>query len=711
MFGPPVRWLAVTATLAEEQPAAPPRARGKQIRPEIQALRAVAVALVVVCHSWPHALPGGFIGVDVFFVISGFLITSLLLGEVRRTGTVSIAGFWARRARRILPAALLVLAGTALATLLWVPQNHWEQFLTEVRASTFYVENWQLAHTATDYFARAASVQSPVQHYWSLSAEEQFYLVWPLVIGLAAWASAGRSAAVRRRSIAIALAAVTTLSFAYSVLRTGGDPAAAYFVTPTRAWEFAAGGLLALLPPAAGREASRAVLSWLGLGAIALAAGAYSVATPFPGYAALLPVLGAVAVIRAGSPARGWAPTPVLRLRPVQFLGDVSYSIYLWHWPLLILAPFVLHRGVDTPIRITILMLTILAAWLTKLLVEDPGRRLTARPPRWTFACAAAGMALVLVVVASGDSQVQARLRQDERATRALISDHPDCFGAAARDPEHPCSNAHLRLKVVPTPVEAHKLPNAPCKLIELSAPVQVCEFGVPRAGAAGTVALMGDSHASHWRAALEVVARAERWRGLSVTHTSCPFSAALRDLPEPDRTRCIRWKHEVPGWFAQHPEIDTVFVSELSGGTGVVTRPGQDRFAAEVAGYIRAWNTLPATVQHIVVIRDTPKVRGDTDVCVERAMGRRQPAGPACAVPRASALVRDPAMVAAQKLRSPRVQFVDLTDFLCDRHRCYPVIGGALVYKDQSHLTAVFAKTLGPYLQRQVERLMAGWA
>jgi hypothetical protein len=413
-------------------------------------------------------------------------------------------------------------------------------------------------------------------------------------------------------------------------------------------------------------------------------------------------------VMCAGAPARRWAPTPALRLAPVQFVGDVSYSIYLWHWPLLILAPFVTRHGVDTSTRTTILMLTIVMAWITKILVEDPlraARLLTARRARWTFATGAAGMAVVLAVAAQGTSRVGAQVRKDEQRTRAVLAGRPDCFGAAARDPEHPCDNPRLRLTVVPSPVEAHKRPNAPCTLIELRARVQVCEFGVTRSPA-GTVVLVGDSHASHWRAALDAVAKAKRWRGLSVTHTSCPFSAALRDLPEPDRTRCNRWKRELPRWFRAHPEIGTVFVSQLSGGTGVVTRPGQNRFAVEVEGYMRAWKTLPPTVQHIIVIRDTPKMRGDTDVCVERAMARSKPAGPACAIRRSEALDRDAAAVAAARLRSPRVSVVDLTAFICDRRPCYPVVGGALVYKDQSHLTSVFATTLGPYLLRAIDRL-----
>src|SRR3954469_2172017 len=234
---------------------APPISRAA-VRPEIQGLRAVAVAVVVVCHFWPAALPGGFVGVDVFFVISGFLITSHLLREVAATGRVSLAAFWARRARRILPAALLVLAVCALATLALVPDVHRSQFFAEIRASAFYVQNWQLAHSAVDYFARGDG-PSPVQHFWSLSAEEQFYLVWPVLILIAA--------AIHRRAIAIVLGAVTIASLVYSISKTASDPAAAYFITPTRAWEFGFGGLLAMLRPTTVIAPARAVVTWAGL--------------------------------------------------------------------------------------------------------------------------------------------------------------------------------------------------------------------------------------------------------------------------------------------------------------------------------------------------------------------------------------------------------------------------------------------------------------
>jgi SGNH domain (fused to AT3 domains) len=279
------------------------------------------------------------------------------------------------------------------------------------------------------------------------------------------------------------------------------------------------------------------------------------------------------------------------------------------------------------------------------------------------------------------------------------------CFGAAARDPANRCSERARQYEVVPTPNSARNRPNAPCTIVEEDGPLRVCEFGAPAASAAATVALLGDSHAAHWRAALEVVARAKRWRGLSIALSGCPFSTATRVLQEPLLSACIERNRKVPAWFARHPEIHTVFVSELSGATWLVPS-GTDMFRDEVNDYIDAWNSLPASVQHIVVIRDDPKGLPSTQRCVERALARHRPAGLVCRVPRAAALDRDAAVVAAHRVGAPRLSVVDLTRYFCDARWCYPVIGGALVHKDEHHMTTVFVRTLGPYLLQAVDGL-----
>ncbi|HWH93944.1 MAG TPA: acyltransferase family protein [Baekduia sp.] len=680
-------------------------------RPEIQALRALAVALVIAAHIWPDLVPGGYVGVDVFFAVSGFLITSLLVEEVVSTGRIALTAFWARRARRILPAALVTLLACAIGTMVLVPTHRWDAFLTEVATSAAYVENWQLAHAAVDYFAKADGV-SPVQHYWSLSVEEQFYLVWPLLLLGAVALTRGRSPRVRIGALGAAMALLTAASLCWSIRHTQADPEAAYFVTPTRAWEFGAGGVLALLPQL-GRSPAllRAALSWLGLGAIVVAAFAYGPTTIFPGSAALLPVLGALAVIRAGAPEHRLAPTRLLSLRPVQRAGDLSYSLYLWHWPLLILLPYAVHLP-DGARQAVVLEATVGLAWLSKRYVEDPVRTASGllRKPARTLALAGVATLLVLAVPAAGALHVRQQLHHDEQTTRQLVASHPRCFGAAARPPAGggvPCANPQLAGKVVPTPVEASNSPNTPCRVVERLGRVRACAFGRPAAGATATVAVVGDSHASHWRAAFDDVARRRGWHGLSVTHTGCPFSRAIAALPEPARTRCVQWNRDTLRWFARHPEIHRVFVANHTGGA-IVGHRGADRFAAQVRGYRRVWAALPDTVKQVVVLRDTPRMRSATLDCVQRAMDAGRPPGRTCAIPRALALEPDPAVAAAAQgagAGSPEVRTIDLTDTICDRRSCYPVVGGALTFKDVDHLTTVFAATLGPYLQAAIQK------
>jgi peptidoglycan/LPS O-acetylase OafA/YrhL len=689
--------VAARAAPASTTRSGPCRPHG--IRPEIQALRALAVSLVVAWHLWPDDVPGGFVGVDVFFAISGFLITSLLLRELEATGRVSLRDFWARRARRILPAALTVIAACAGATALLVPVTDWAHFFGDFRASSLYVQNWHLASTAVDYF-HADDAPSPVQHFWSLAVEEQFYLVWPLVV-------IGVGVLTRRRwALALVLGAITVSSLVYSVLHTAANPADAYFATTTRGWELGAGALLAFLPQ---RErspaAARAALSWAGLAAIVVAAFAYSTATAFPGIAAALPVLGAVAVIRAGAPSLRGAPTPLLAWRPLQRLGDLSYAVYLWHWPLIVLAPFALGHELDTSTRLGIVMLTLLLSLLSKHLVEDPVRRsrtLTAHGGRLTFAAAAAASVAVLALATAGTDHVEAKIHADAAVTQRTLAHKPKCFGAAARDPRRTCVNGTLSRTVVPTPVQAPKMDNAPCEVVETRGRVRACAFGADAAPGVRQVALIGDSHASHWRSAMAVLVKDKGWRGLSVTHTSCPYSAATAIIPQPARGECLQWKRDVRAWLGRHPEIDTVFFGEHSGGA-VVRPPGKSPWQAQVKGYANAWKALPTSVKHIMVLRDTPKMRSATMDCVQQALDAHRDAGHACAQPRGRALEPDPAAVAAAHFAGSRVHTIDLTRLLCDKRSCFPVIGGALVYKDIHHLTSVFSESLGPYVERQV--------
>jgi hypothetical protein len=293
-------------------------------------------------------------------------------------------------------------------------------------------------------------------------------------------------------------------------------------------------------------------------------------------------------------------------------------------------------------------------------------------------------------------------------STSVAATDPAACFGAAARDHPHECSRA-ASLPVTPDPAIADSLPGAPCKIVEKHDELSVCAFGRPAGDAVPTVALVGDSHAAHWRGALEVVAQAYGWHAVSMMRSSCPLSTAVRNLAEPKFTLCRHWKPLVFEWFREHPEIETVFVAGLTGGSGVRPAPGKSRWQTAVAGFRDAWRALPPTVKRIVVIRDTPKTRPDVTACVERAAAHQQQPGRACSTRRADSLDPDPAFAAARARPSPRVHRVDLTRYFCGRWRCYPVVGNVLVLRDQHHMTATYSTTLGPMLLRKVALLLAG--
>jgi peptidoglycan/LPS O-acetylase OafA/YrhL len=314
-------------------------------------------------------------GVDVFFVVSGFLITGLLLRDAARTGRMHLGDFYLRRARRILPAAMAVIAAVSVATLLLVPQRLWGTWFREFIASALYYQNWLLLADSQNP-ARDDLASSPVQHFWSLSVEEQFYLAWPLLLILGLWI-ATRWRVNRIVPLGIVLGSVTAASFVYSLAATASDHNLAYFSTLTRAWEFGVGGLLALLAgsPLLGRERLRSAMSWIGLALIFVPIATFRTPEAFPGLVVGVPVLGTLAVIWAGMPQAAWSPARVAGLRPVQWLGDVSYSLYLWHWPIFMFVPYL--TGMPSPawLMAILVAVSITVAGLSKRFIEDPFRR------------------------------------------------------------------------------------------------------------------------------------------------------------------------------------------------------------------------------------------------------------------------------------------------------------------------------------------------
>lgn len=691
-------------------------------RVDIQGLRAVAVLLVLVFHLWPAGLPGGYVGVDVFFVLSGFLITTHLLRDVERTGSVSLASFWARRARRLLPASLTVLLVTTAGIWLVAPVGAVGRFLGEVMASAGYVENLALAGRSVDYLA-AESAPSPVQHFWSLAAEEQFYLVWPLLI-LAAVAApklmpgSGGTLSPRRR-IAVTLSVVVLASFAWSLVFTARDPSPAYFLPTTRAWEFGAGGLLAMAVPTLRRRfpavqspGLRSAVAWAGLAAIGVAAIVYGPTTPFPGSAAALPVLGTLAVILAAEPSGPLAPTRWLALRPVQRLGDLSYGVYLWHWPLIVLSPLALGRGLTLLDALGIAGASVALAAATERWVEDPIRHgaLSARRPRHTLYATGAAMVVVLLVPLSTLGTAHDRLAAEQRTLEALVDENPACLGAAAVNSED-CARAEAVAAVIPDPSLADASPDR-CITGIRSADLTVCRYGTPADRATRTLALVGDSHAEQWLPAFAGLATERGWELVVLAKSSCPFGPDRRfekdmsaDALETMNNSCAAWNEKALGWLEDHPEVDALFTATRARNPVVTEPPDAGWQETAARQYRQRWAELPATIERVVVLRDTPRMDDDYLACLA---GTGDDAADRCAVGVAEAVDRDPAVDAAMASTDPRVAVLDLTRYFCPDGLCRPVIGGVLAYRDSHHMSWVYASTLVPFLAEEIDALFA---
>jgi peptidoglycan/LPS O-acetylase OafA/YrhL len=672
----------------------------RAVRPEIQALRALAVLAVVANHLWPRLVPGGFVGVDIFFVISGFLITSHLMRELRSTGSIRLGQFWARRARRLLPASLLVLTASAIGVLILVPQNLWQPILRQVIGSALYVQNWILAIDAQDYFASSGSA-SPVTHYWSLSAEEQFYILWPLL--LLALALVARRPGMGRWAVPVGLGAVALSSFVYSVIATASIPLAAYFITPTRAWEFALGGLLVFVAPPAGRAVLRTVASVLGWAAMIAAVLIIREGAPFPGALALVPTLAVALVIWAGTPSR--VLDRAVGVRPVQWLGDISYSLYLWHWPLIVLVPYAIDETLTWSGKGFILIVAIVLAYLTKRFVEDPVRRsIWLRPARRSGVIALAGMLVTVVLAGSAVVVTQVQLSSVKQQLQDRAQGSEPCLGARAMSPETECADPHLLTVPDSVLISSSNLANETthgqsCQQDRDSAAVLTCSFGVSDEDALLHVALVGDSHAAHWTSAIDSIAEREGWRVTVFTKSSCPLNAdpTIRaDWYAAGAPSCHDWSRDVLQRMVHDVDLDLVITSSIS---------REYSGDAVVEGYERAWEALADAGKRVVVLADVPRMGlGDIPTCVALSDSRDDP----CVSDRELALGSDPLLIAAARVSDARIGAVNLTEYFCDDKYCHSVIGGIVAYGDASHITSIFARTLSEPLQAGIRKVVS---
>ncbi|SDG07368.1 Peptidoglycan/LPS O-acetylase OafA/YrhL, contains acyltransferase and SGNH-hydrolase domains [Sinosporangium album] len=650
-----------------------------RFRPDIEGLRAVAVLAVLAFHATVPGLTGGFVGVDVFFVISGFLITGLLLRDVAERGRFSLVDFYARRARRLLPAAGIVLIATAFAAWLVLPPLRAPEVAGDVIAAALYLANWRFVAAQTDYLA-AESAPSPLQHYWSLAVEEQFYLLWApllLVVALAA-----RRFAVP--AIAAATVAMTGGSFALSTVWTEINGPLAYLASPTRAWQFGVGALAAVaLHYSArytrhdtGRRESRtapavrlagAALGLAGASAVVWSVAAFDSSTRYPGLAALVPTLGTAALILFRSPV-----STLLSTRVPRAIGRLSFSWYLWHWPVLVIAEAA-TGPLAWPWRVALMALSALPAYLTYALVENPVRfsRVVAELPRRGLAVGSAAMTLPVaaaLLLSGGAVQSAASPAQAAVARQSATLDP----GAAQAD--YPLSRGcEIELTAVTSPP---------------------CLFGNP--ASKDRIVLIGDSHAGQWFAMAEHIAVRRGWALEVLTKPGCPLATLTVTDPRLGREyrECNTWRDYAFDRLAKGPVPRLILMASLNTYTS-------DRNAL-ATGWDSTLARLRALGPPLAYLRGTPVPGLDIPECLS-AKPLAQ-----CAFPRRVGLPPDPLAEGIDDKRWPGMSTVDVTDLLCPGTgpACPAALNGVVLYRDNAHITNTLAVRLASRIERDLEEL-----
>lgn len=670
----------------------------------VQALRALAVSLVVVYHAAPGIAPGGYVGVDVFFVISGFLITGILLrSTMDASGRLDLVQFYVRRVRRILPAATAVIIVTCIVGLWILPTTQWNTLGADASAAAQFRENWNLAAAAVDYLAEGQS-PSPFQHYWSLSIEEQYYALWPPLLALALAVSRKRNCFKPRGIAAVLLAGIAAVSFTLALSSNGS--AASYFQTQTRAWELAMGGLLACASPLFRRWLSRCpallrTLPWLGLASIIAGSFSLSETTVFPGLSTLVPVAGAMLVIAGEFGRQPRFLERAYRFGVVVWLGKVSYSLYLVHWPVLIFIAAASRAGVtelslvDAALGVvaSLLLAAFWRRWIEVPFLEGRIARSWLRLPR---ACMVAAVGLVVMGTTAGLAvqTVYARVQEEQRVLAAELEQNPPAgFGAASIGPTSYAQFVSTPGVMVPAPENARvELPEGAegrCKSDMASPTTPVCDFGSNESST--VIALVGDSHMEQYLPAFQQLAATNGWHIVTYFHSSCPFSYAQRISDQKRGGPCLEANE---GTLDSLSALDPDLI--VTSNRTAVPFVGDGTAPSPAEGFIEMWAELVSRdLGPVVVIADNPLMLPDdgTIACVSE--NRREP--DRCSRDRTAALPVDHQLAAAAG--SSDVTLLDLTARYCTPTVCPPVIGSVLVYRDEQHITPVYARTLAQYI------------
>lgn len=682
------------------------RSPASGFRPDVEGLRAIAVIMVLLYHFDVRWASGGFAGVDVFFVISGYLITGLLAKEVANTGRVSLVDFYARRAKRLFPAAALVLVSTAAATMSLLPRTRWQDIGGDIVASAAYFINWRLASRSVDYLAEDVA-PSPVQHFWSLAVEEQYYIVWPLLLVTVLWLFRTR---IRIRTTTLLLgvtAAVGLPSLVYSIMHTTSSPATAYFLTTTRMWELAIGGAVALLAPQLSRIPAllAQTIGWVGIVGLVSTLFLVSTSTPWPSYSAALPTIATAAVIAAGFSAGARGPVVLLGNRFMCWIGGISYSLYLWHWPIIQFAKA--HWGNDLSLAIAFgaATLSIILAWLTLRWVENP-IRFSESMHRNPLYALSTGINFSLLGIALGLGLISAVSLAPRNANPA----GPLSSMATPNESDHTPGARLLKTDsagdpalqpvdsfpaIIPAPERAvSDVPQAyadGCQMdFAQSKPREDCYYGKPDGKT--RIAVVGDSKMVQWLPALERLAVLHDWNLVVYAKSSCAFHGLQSKLKGEPYLSCTEWNESVVDILLGPQKPDIVITS-----TGSGLRSENE---SEVTAWKDRWTLLTNNGIKVVAIANNPNPGRNIYECVAMNPSRLKE----CSFPRRPG-PGTPSMQAAARDMSG-VGFIDMNDSICSETLCPAVVGGVLIYRQGSHLTRTYVESLTARLERELQRI-----
>lgn len=671
-------------------------------RADVDGLRALAILLVVVYHVWLGRVSGG---VDVFLMISAFFMTSSFARLMQGGGPLRPMSFWARTFRRLVPAAAVTIFLTLFVTGQIVHAIQWPAIWRQGWASLFYVQNWELAFRAVDYYARDSVLPSPLLHFWSLSIQGQVFVLWPVLFLLAA-------GIVRRTRfgvtpvLLVVFSTVFAASLAFSIIETTTAQSFAYFDTRARLWEFALGSLVAVaLPFFRVPSVLRAILGWVGLAGIVLCGVVLDVQGGFPGYLALWPTLCTAAIILAGAQPTPGGPSALLGSRPLRALGRDAYALYIVHWPILIFTLTVQGRTRAGPLTgLVVVVASLVAARLLSMLVERPLRRW-----RWadrSLGRSAAVIAVSVALVAGPLAVWQAAHRgvverAEQTAAAQAAAAHAAAAEAAAAPPEAASLGGLTRTDAPVVPVasaldEEWVALGPACEgrfaVGEDEKPgsgplVSTCRQAPLIEDASRTILVIGSSHSEQLMGALVPVAQKNGWQLVSLLLGGC--SLAPGDTPVgPDAERCPQWRSAALAYArAIAPDaVMTVATTTFADGR-------EEELQRGISGVVESLNAAGIDV---IAVRDNPRFAFDPYLCMSEH-GRD---APQCRVAEGDVLADENPAAA---LRGDGVVVIDLTEAICPARLCVPVIGNIAVYLDTNHLTETFARALAPQMAAQL--------